>query len=160
MKADHTRVRILPVLAITAAIALAAATVLRTSGGAAAGSPVVYHLHEVDTAVASVDNAPKGESVGDLLMFTATISSGGKPFGRYVGNCAYVTKTEVFCSIDMNVFGQGRIEIAGDLSTQQADSVFPVTGGSGRFARTRGYLTNHQETTGTSADQVLYLYLR
>jgi hypothetical protein len=89
----------------------------------------------------------------------ARISSGGKPFGRYVGNCAYASKTVIFCSVDMNVYGQGRIEIQGEFSTQKADSVFPITGGSGKFARARGYLTNHQSKTGSSADQVLYLYL-
>jgi hypothetical protein len=48
-----------------------------------------------------------------------------------VGNCAYVTRTETLCGVDLNVFGQGRIELAGEASTRQADSVFPITGGAG-----------------------------
>jgi hypothetical protein len=155
-----TRFWVLFVLIVAGIVAVTATTVTthRVAAGGAPTTPLVFHLHEVDTSVVSVDNPPKGTSAGDLLMFTATISSGGKPFGRYVGNCAYVTKTEIFCSIDMHVFGQGRIEFAGELSTQAADAVFPVTGGSGPYALARGYLTNHQTATGTSADQVLYLY--
>src|SRR5205807_1970853 len=105
------------------------ATARRVNAGGGVSSPLVYHLHEVDTSVVAVDNPPKGSYAGDLTMFTAKISSGGKRFGRYVGNCANITKLEIFCSIDMNVFGQGRIELQGEFSTQQADSVFPVTGG-------------------------------
>jgi hypothetical protein len=146
-------------LSVGGILALTAATNRSATAGGPPTAPVVIHLHEVDTGSSAVDNPPKGTSAGDLLVFTAQLSSGGQPFGRYVGNCAYVTATDVFCSVDMNVFGQGRIEIAGEFSTQQADSVFPVTGGSGRFAQARGYLTNHQLTPSTS-DQYLYLYLR
>src|SRR5258708_4719778 len=128
MTVADKRFWVLLVPTVAGIVTLTAATTDRKIAGAAAGSPLIFHLHEVDTAVVPVDNPPKGTSAGDLIMFTAQVSSGGKPFGRDVGNCAYVTKTEIFCSIDLNVFGQGRIEMAGKLSTQQADSVFPVTG--------------------------------
>lgn len=152
------RSRILLGLTVAGLIVLTATTTHSAAGGGAPPAPLVWRLHEVDTSVVPVDNPPKGTSAGDLLVFTAAVSSGGQPVGRYVGNCTYVTKTEIFCSIDFNVYGQGRIEFAGELSTQEPDAVFPVTGGSGRYALARGYLTNHQTTTGTSADEVLYLY--
>jgi hypothetical protein len=124
----------------------------------AAGSPLVYHLHEVETSVVPVDNPPAGESAGDLRVFVATLTSDGKPFGRNIGHCAFVAKSDIYCAVDMNVPGQGHIELAGELSTKQADAILPVTGGSGRFVQARGYLENHQ--MGLEADEVLYLYLQ
>jgi len=130
----------------------------RVSATAPPVPALVLHLREVDTAVNQVDNPPKGTSAGDLITFVARVSSSGKRVGREVGNCAYVTRTEIFCSVDFDMWGQGRIELAGELSTQKPDSVFPITGGSGRFTLARGYLTNHQTATASYADQVLHVY--
>jgi len=147
-----------PIIVTAVGIAvLGTATLTGATGRSTAPAQSLYRLHEVDTSVVPVDNPPQGTSAGDLLVFTARVSMAGKRFGRYVGNCAFVTRTEIFCSIDLNVYGQGRIEFAGELSTQRADAVMAVTGGTGSFARARGYLKNHQTSTGTSADQVLYL---
>jgi hypothetical protein len=160
MTASSKRLRLLLVLSVAGIGVVGATTAHALTASGSSTALAVYRLHEVDTSVVPVDNPPSGSSAGDLLMFTARVSSAGKRFGRYVGSCAYVTKTEIFCSIELNVFGRGRIELAGELSTQQANSVFAVTGGTGQFMHARGYLTNHQASTGTSADQVLYLDAR
>jgi hypothetical protein len=151
------RFRVLLVLTIAGAVALTPVGVQRLTAGAAPGAPLVYHLHEVETSVVPVDTPPTGDSAGDLRVFTATVTSDGKPFGRYIGHCAFVGKTDIYCGIDLNVPGQGRLELAGELSTKEADATLPVTGGSGRFVQAHGYLANHQ--VGLTADQELYLYL-
>lgn len=81
-------------------------------------------------------------------------------FDSYVGTCASVTYTAILGSIDRHVVGQGRIEVAGEFSPRQSNSIFRDTGGSNGFAQARGCLATHQETAGTRADQRLYLYLR
>src|ERR1051326_6346401 len=105
------------VAAIVGTGALTAATTHRMAGDSTTPALVIIHLHEVDTSVVQTDNPPTGTSAGDLIVFTAAVSSGGRPFGRDLGNCAYVTTTEILCSIYMTVFGQGRIELQGALST-------------------------------------------
>ena len=69
------------------------------------------HYSEDDNYFAvGVDNPPKGSSAGDLTLFTAKISSGGKRFGRYVGNCANGT-------IDLNTM-EFRAHDPNDLLTK------------------------------------------
>ena len=133
---------------------VAAATMLTITwiNVAPAGSATgrVVRVYEHDTQQTSLDLGEKGESAGDLFIYSGDIFNhkGGKNIGRAAGQCLAVSTgsphAETICSVHVTlaagkITGEGLFNTA-DLFGGKLVS-FPITGGTGIYRNVRGHAT-------------------
>jgi len=102
----------------------------------------------------TVDLGPKGDSVGDLLVFANKVYDAGNktPVGSDNGYCVrtVVGKSwECFWTLTLKA---GQITVEGPFM-DTGDSLFAVTGGTGNYAGARGSMKLHpRDATPTGYD--------
>jgi len=152
---------------------VAAATVLTFTWitGAPAGSATgrVVRVYEHDTQQTAVDLGDKGESAGDLFIYSGDVFNhkGGKNLGRAAGQCLTVSAgsahAESICSVHVTLAG-GKITGEGLFNTADVFGgklvTFPITGGTGVYqnARGRGTVVVPQDVPNL-ADAIFTFYL-
>jgi hypothetical protein len=133
---------------------VAVATVLTLTliiiGPADSASGKVIRVYEHDTSQASLDLGEKGESPGDLFVYSGDLfnKKGGKNIGRAAGQCLTVSTgsahAESICSVHVTLAG-GKIiaEVLGNTADIFGGKTVPspITGGSGIYRNARGYAT-------------------
>ena len=95
-----------------------------------------------------VDNAPAGDSAGDMLVFTERLlDAGGKVIGSDAATCVRLFDRESLCTGTYKLRG-GRLMVQlvqpGPTGTYDQS----ITGGTGRFAGARGTVTVAQSSNG------------
>ena len=152
---------------------VAAATVLTitwiSTGPADSASGRVLRLYEHDTQQTQLDLGEKGETAGDLFIYSGDLFNrkGGKNVGRAAGECRTVSTGSVHaestCTVHMILAG-GKIVAEGLFNTADVFGgktvAFPITGGTGIYRNARGYGTVNVPTDVpnlTDANFLLYL---
>lgn len=94
-----------------------------------------------------VDNAPAGESVGDMFVFSADLFKKGKSrqVGRAGVSCTLTSSTagDALCSGSVSL-RKGKISILGLQTGEESENdelEFPIVGGTGRYEGASGTLT-------------------
>lgn len=132
-------------------------------------SGTVVRIYEHDTSQASLDLGEKGESPGDLFVYSGDVFNrkGGKNIGRAAGQCLTVSTgsphAESICSVHLTLAGG---KIVGEGLGNTADIfggktvTFPVTGGTGLYRNARGYGTVVvPQGVPNSTDAIMTFYL-
>jgi hypothetical protein len=96
----------------------------------------------------SVDNAPTGDSPGDLVIFTEQLfDSRGKRIGSDAATCVRLFDATSLCTgIYKLPGGQVMVQLLQPGPTGTYDQA--ITGGTGRFAGARGTVTVAQQSGG------------
>jgi hypothetical protein len=147
------------ILAISAVLATAAAVVLgiSASSGASAssGRATTLNLTFHTTFAQTFEQAPQGESAGDLSVFGGSLSRGGKSVGKFQAECIHLSSDHSQCSLTGAVSG-GQIAAVPaygkGFSGTQPVSRYPVVGGTGAFQDARGYIV--EQDTGPAAGRL------
>jgi hypothetical protein len=140
----------------TLAMPLAAATVAITvaaSGGASARGPAAHTLDLAfhTTFAQTFEQAPAGESAGDLSVFGGNLRNAGRPAGKFQAECVHVSSDHSQCSLTGAVAG-GQIAAVPaygkDFSGTGAVSRYPIVGGTGAYQNAHGYIVEHDTGPG------------
>lgn len=132
------------VLAVVGTLALASSP---AAGKSRERTVTIKARSQIDQ-VQLVDNAPAGDSPGDLLMFTEKLlDSRGKRIGSDAASCVRMFDATSLCTGTYTLPG-GRVMVQllqpGPTGTYDQ----AITGGTGRFARARGTVTVAQRPDG------------
>lgn len=123
------------------AILLSAAYALYATLANAATTLQVIKVAQTDTVI---DQPPKGDSMGDMLVFSDPIfdPTTKKQIGTDQGSCTRVIIGKTWeCSWTLILAG-GQITAEGPF-VGPADSTLAVTGGTGQFAGAKGSMLIH-----------------
>jgi hypothetical protein len=148
-----------PLIVSVVATLLVSAAVAATARGAQAGraqhGSQIIVVRETATFTSRIDNAPSGPSAGDAFTFTGTLA--GRQNGSEQGACTFVTAAVTQCSITA-FLPTGQVVFEGQLPFDQTHFQVPIVGGTGQFARARGFadvqVTN---ATGTIDDVTMHI---
>jgi hypothetical protein len=160
--------RKLTILGGTAVAAVVTLTLIAAAPADSASGRVV-RLYEHDTSQASLDLGDKGESPGDLFVYSGDVfnKKGGKNIGRAAGQCLTVSTgsahAESICSAHVTLAG-GKIIAEGLANTADIFGgktiTAPVTGGSGIYRNARGYATvSVPQGVPNNTDAIFAFYL-
>jgi hypothetical protein len=140
-----------------------------TIGPADSASGKVVRVYEHDTSQASLDLGEKGESPGDLFVYSGDVfnKKGGRNLGRAAGQCLTVSTgsahAESICSVHVTLAGG---KIIGEGLANTADIfggktlAFPITGGTGVYRNARGYATGYVvQNVPNLTDAIFAFYL-
>jgi allene oxide cyclase len=134
--------------------ATALALLMPVAGSAAESLHVIEHaVNETTTHVAP---GAKGDSVGDLLTFANPVCDATNKTQRGTdhGWCVRVVVGKSWECFWTLLLKEGRITVEGPFN-DSGDSVFVITGGTGKYAGAKGQMTLHDRgTTPTSYDFV------
>lgn len=150
--------RLLAVAAVAALVGSVLAAVNASGKPAPRGGHHGSHtiaVHETATFTSQIDNPPSGASAGDAFTFTGNLA--GPKRGTEQGSCTLVTATAGQCSISA-FFAAGQLVFDGAVPLDQTHFQVPITGGTGTFARARGFADVHVlNATGTEANLVIHV---
>jgi hypothetical protein len=136
--------RITLVLAAVGALALWPASAVAKGHARTITIRATSHIDQVHV----VDNAPSGDSPGDMLVFTEKLfNSRGKQIGTDAASCVRLFDVSSLCTGTYKLPG-GRlmVQLLQPGPTGSYDQA--ITGGTGRFAGARGTVTVDQQATG------------
>ena len=135
----------------------ALALLMPVAGSAAEPLHVIEHaVNETTTHVAP---GAKGDSVGDLLTFANPVfdATNKTQLGTDHGWCVRVVVGKSWECFWTLLLKEGRITVEGPFY-DSGDSVFVITGGTGKYAGAKGQMTLHDRgTTPTNYDFVYEL---
>jgi allene oxide cyclase len=137
----------------TGRIAALAATLLTLPVFAAEQIKVV----ERPVGETTVDLGPKGDSVGDLLVFANGVfdSANKTQVGTDQGYCVRIVVGKSWeCNWTMTLTA-GRITVEGPFM-DDGDSVFAITGGTGKYAGAKGSMKLHPRDAKSSSYDFTY----
>src|SRR3954468_13510922 len=142
-------------LAVTGGLLLTLVMALPAAAGQRAASWHVFTVVEHATTDTVVDNAPTGDSLGDLLAFGNKLFNANdtRRAGRDEGFCVR-TKVGVAweCSWT-NILSHGQITVQGPFRDDGSDTWLAITGGTGRYASARGQMRLHwRDAIGSAFD--------
>jgi hypothetical protein len=139
----------------TLLVSAAAATARGDQPGRAQRGSRIIAVRETATFTSRIDNAPSGPSAGDTFTFTGTLA--GRQDGSEQGACTFVTAAVTQCSITA-FLPAGQVLFEGALPFDRTRFQVPIAGGTGEFARARGFadvqVTN---ATGTIDDVTMHI---
>ena len=142
----------IPLLAVTAALALSAGT-------ASAGPKTVVRVVERAETDAVTDTGAKEDSAGDILTFANAVydEKNAKQVGTDQGFCVRTVAGKAWeCWWTLFLEG-GQITVQGPFY-DKGDSVLAITGGTGKYAAARGQMKLHyRDEKGTEYDFVYEL---
>jgi hypothetical protein len=130
------------------AILLVAALVVAATGAASGhghhGKGKTIRVVERATTDATVDNAPAGDSVGDLLAFGNELFDhrNQKKVGTDQGSCVRTVVGQAYECSWTNSLAKGQIVVQGPF-LDSGDSVLAITGGTGAYRNARGTMDLH-----------------
>jgi allene oxide cyclase len=130
------------------AILLVAALVVAATGAAAGhghhGKGKTIRVVERATTDTNVDNAPAGDSVGDLLAFGNELFDhrNQKKVGTDQGSCVRTVVGQAYECSWTNSLAEGQIVVQGPF-LDAGDSVMAITGGTGAYRNARGTMDLH-----------------
>jgi hypothetical protein len=133
-------------------VVLALAGTLAVAAGPAAakghGGRITFKLTSKLEHAAVVDNAPTGDSPGDLLVFTEKLyNARGKQVGTDAAQCTRLFDASSLCTGVYKLRGgQIHVQLVQPGPTGVYDQA--VTGGTGRYAGVRGTVTVDQQPGG------------
>ncbi len=135
---------LLPVLAISAtSLALVALPTAANASVPAAANKTFTLVEHADTDVVT-DTGKKGDSAGDLLTFANDLYNAGNTtkVGTDNGYCVRTVVGKAWeCWWTATLKG-GQITVQGPFY-DAGDSTLAITGGTGIYAKARGYMTLH-----------------
>jgi len=135
----------------------ALALLMPVAGSAA--EPLHVIEHAVNETTTHVVAGAKGDSVGDLLTFANPVfdATNKTQLGTDHGWCVRVVVGKSWECFWTLLLKEGRITVEGPFY-DSGDSVFVITGGTGKYAGARGQMTLHDRgTTPTNYDFVYQL---
>jgi len=115
--------------------------------------------HAVNETTTQVAPGAKSDSVGDLLTFANPVfdASNKIQIGSDQGHCVRIVVGKSWECFWTLLLKEGRITLEGPFY-DSGDSVFVITGGTGKYAGAKGQMTLHDRgTTPTSYDFVYEL---
>lgn len=138
------------VRASVAAVALAAAPL-------AALAAEKLHVIEHATKEETVDIGKKGDSVGDLIVFANPINDATDKtqIGSDSGYCVRTAVGVMYECVWTLILKDGQITIEGPFK-DTGDSLFTVTGGTGKYAGARGQMKLHDRGTKPTSYDFVY----
>jgi len=131
-----------PCVAVLCGLALMAGVLCQANAYAAEKLRLVEH-EETNTTI-HVDRNSSADAVGDVIVFANPVFDSGNlhQVGVVQGSCVRVIVGASWeCSFTL-VMGHDRITLEGPYA-DEGDSVFAITGGSGRFLSARGRMITH-----------------
>ena len=106
-------------------------------------------LHQ--TAERIVDQAPAGDSPGDMAVLAGEMQRDGKPAGQYQGYCIYITSgANSQCTFTL-ALADGQLVLStgyGAFNGDTPPSRDPIVGGSGAYSTARGYAAGEESDEG------------
>ena len=130
----------------------ALALAMLVSGGAAAAEQI--KAVERPVGETTVDLGAKGDSIGDLLVFANGIfdAANKTKIGSDQGYCVRTIVGKSWECTWTTIFKDGQIVVSGPF-LDAGDSVFSITGGTGKYAGAKGSLKLHpRDATPTGYD--------
>lgn len=133
-----TRLKLVGALAV---LALAgAATAIAAGGRESAAGTLVLVGRQIPSSIHYVDQAPKGESAGDTISFSQTLSAGGKRVGyaEVTGTLLDNERHDADNLTGTLVLQNGTIVLQGTSLGKAPTQHLAVVGGTGAYAGARG----------------------
>jgi hypothetical protein len=149
--------RVLVLGALTAAVLLTITVVSGGAGTSGRGGKTI-HVIEHATTDSVTDIGASGDSVGDVLTFANDVfdASDSTKVGTDQGYCIRVVAGQSWeCNYTTFLAG-GQITVEGPFF-DAADSVFAITGGTGKYRNARGQLELKALEGGTKFDFVFHV---
>ena len=144
------------ILGVVAAGATAAATAL--AGGSTTRSAMTIKVVEHATTDAVTETGKKGDSAGDLLTFANAVydAANAKKVGSDNGWCIRTVVGKAWECFWTTFLAKGQITVEGPFY-DAGDSKLAITGGTGAYATTRGWMLLHaRNDKGTEYDFVFH----
>jgi len=140
-------------LKITSCLAALAATLLTQSAAAAEQIKVVEH----PVGETTVDLGAKGDSIGDLLVFANGVfdSANKVQIGSDQGYCVRTVVGKSWECMWTLLLKGGQITVEGPFM-DEGDSLFAVTGGTGKYAGAKGSMKLHARDAKASSYDFVY----
>ncbi len=140
---------------ISSLAAVAAAVLTLSSLPAMAGAQLTVVEHP--TKEVTVDLGAKGDSVGDLLVFANPVFDAANKVqvGSDQGYCVRVVVGKSWECFWTLIMKEGLITVEGPFY-DTGDSLFVVTGGSGKYAAAKGSMKLHWRDAKGSAFDFIY----
>jgi hypothetical protein len=118
-----------------------------------------FTLEGHQTTVQLVDQAPTGDSGGDIGVLAGDLTRDGQPAGKYQGYCVQIdTDNHSQCTFTY-ALPEGQLVIATGYGPGiNADDVTqePIVGGTGTYTKARGHAEGH-ETGQDTFEEVIRL---
>jgi hypothetical protein len=112
-------------------------------------------VHESATFTSQTDNGAAGPSAGDMFTFTGKLT--GDESADEAGVCTLADATTAVCSVS-ETFEDGQLVLEGSFSLTTDRFQIAIVGGTGEFARARGWVDVHTlNAEGTEADLVIHV---
>ncbi len=149
--------RLLTLIALAAAVALAVTLAAGSTGAASSGGGKRIAVFERATTDALVDLPPAGDSLGDTLTFANEVfdARSGKKVGTDQGQCVRTVVGEAFECSWTTFLPKGQITVQGPFYDAD-DSTLAITGGTGAYRNARGSMDLHARSA-TEFDFVFHV---
>ena len=137
----------------------AAATVLAfATVGAARPAGTIVHVVEHATTDATTDTGKKGDSAGDILTFANKVfdATDKRPVGTDNGFCIRTAAGAAYECWWTTFLARGQITVEGPFYDTKS-STLAITGGTGAYANSRGWMELKSKAGGTKYDFVFHL---
>jgi hypothetical protein len=131
------RVLTIPIMLVVAAASLSGAD-------GALGAKVQKEVRYVRIVVESgfyVDNDPGDRSGGDLFGSTGRLTRNGVKVGTFSSACVASSAEGGQCDATLIWSSGDRLQLAGEIRTQEARNQQSIVGGTGKYKRARGDAT-------------------
>jgi hypothetical protein len=141
---------------------VAGSSALATSQNHGNGQGLTIKVVERATTDALLDNAPKGDSVGDTLAFGNVIydASNTTAVGSDGGQCVRTVPGVSWECAWTNTFKNGQITVEGPF-LDAGDSTLAITGGTGAFRNAGGTMDLHpRDAQGSAYDFTFHVLTR
>jgi allene oxide cyclase len=149
--------RLLTLIVLAAAVALAVTLAAGSTGAASSGGGKRIAVFERATTDTLVDLPPAGDSLGDTLTFANEVFDArtGKKVGTDQGHCVRTVVGQAFECFWTTFLPRGQITVQGPFY-DAADSTLAITGGTGAYRNARGTMELHARSA-TEFDFVFHV---
>jgi allene oxide cyclase len=149
--------RLLTLIVLAAAVALAVTLAAGSTGAASSGGGKRIAVFERATTDTLVDLPPAGDSLGDTLTFANEVFDArtGKKVGTDQGHCVRTVVGQAFECFWTTFLPRGQITVQGPFY-DAADSTLAITGGTGAYRNARGTMELHARSA-TEFDLVFHV---
>lgn len=136
-------------LHLAAAVAVLGACIVGSSslvaGAAGPKGPATVKLDAVVDSFHQVDNAPEGDSQGDVLVFTQKLTAGGRQIGTADAYCVRTAPGKVRECQGTFFLPKGQVFVSGPDPDGVKRHALAIVGGTRAYADARGHVTlDHQ----------------